>query len=411
MNIPKPKILVFLILTSTLEPCFAHEESMENEQLGNERLQTTEQSLTEDINILAREIGVDRDVIRSSIQFQDEFTDFFEELSRQYPNQISRVWLDPAPSAQAYVEFIGDAPKIQTALNVDITGGGIYSFQEQEQRAEHLAQVLVANNLTNLMTYYNHETGLIKLVIKVADQQEAISDTVLERIISNQKGLDEDEQLLFDHLSLAEIDYVITEGGGDIIELQHSRGGNWLRDDGERECTSGWSVSGPKGDGIITTGHCKGLNQFEESPSIIYNMTFKDQNYGLGGDVEYHTTVHKEPAEYWASSSSLRSVEGIKKNQNMLKGLTVCRYGRSSNFRTCNHKIKAKSVWIVTSSGTLLTKMVKVTGVSAISGDSGGPWSFGTTAWGVHSAIGNKNSYFTPVQQAEKKLGITIKTK
>ncbi len=95
----------------------------------------------------------------------------------------------------------------------------------------------------------------------------------------------------------------------------------------------------------------------------------------------------------------------------MYKGTTVCRYGRSSNVRSCDHQVKAKSVSIIFKSGKLITKVAKVSGIGAIGGDSGGPWSWSTTAWGIHCGGSKNNLFFTPVQQAEKKSGVTIKTK
>lgn len=402
-----------MILLCALGTTMADESHVaKNELVNTERIQTKEQALSEDINILSKEIGAGTEEIRRSLQFQDQFTAFFETLLRDYPNQISRVWLDPVPASQGYVEFVGDMPEVRTTLNVDFTGGGVYSFQEQEQRAEYLAQVLVANDLTNFISYFNHKTNLIKLQMKVEDHKEALSREALDRIIASEDGLDEDERVLFDGLSMAEIEYEIEVGRGDIIELLHSRGGHWLRRDGLRRCTSGWSVSGPNGDGIVTAGHCTALNQFEESPVSIYGMKHRKQNFGKGGDSEYHTTVHIEPAEYWASPSSLRPVESIRPTIIMIFGMTVCGYGRSSDIRSCNHQVVTNNIATTMTGypGVVLTNMLMVTGVNSIPGDSGGPWSWSTTAWGILSGMGTDHTFVTPVQQVQTTLGVTIKT-
>ena len=66
-------------------------------------------------------------------------------------------------------------------------------------------------------------------------------------------------------------------------------------------------------------------------------MTFRDQEWGSGGDVEYYTTDHAELAEFYSDATTIKDVTSIKTTSTMVGG-TVCVYGRSSNVRTCNHR-------------------------------------------------------------------------
>ena len=180
-----------------------------------------------------------------------------------------------------------------------------------------------------------------------------------------------------------------------------------------RECTSGWSVSGPQGDGFITAAHCVGINQFEEAGGLVFSTTWRDQEFGTG-DVEYHTSNHIAPDDFWASSTDYRDVSSIRSWWTMMGG-TVCEYGRSNNVRTCNHTVDALSVTVNYTQGTV-NNLVRVTRDNSIGGDSGGGWSFNNTAWGVHSGSSNGTSndpnvksYFTAVELAEIMLGVTVK--
>ena len=140
-------------------------------------------------------------------------------------------------------------------------------------------------------------------------------------------------------------------------------------------------------------------------------MTWRSQQFGGLGDVEYHTTSHGEVPEFYANSNSIRDVTGSKSTFTMLGG-SVCRYGRSSDIRTCNHTVVAVGVWIVVD-GRLLGNMALASNHSGIPGDSGGGWSWGSTAWGVHTGgipIVNQ-SIFTPIDVATAAVGVRLLTR
>ena len=208
----------------------------------------------------------------------------------------------------------------------------------------------------------------------------------------------------------ADIELTVLSGSGPFITFLHSRGGNWLRDDGTRECTSGWSVDGPNGPGIITAGHCTGLNEFEQPGVTPYSMRWRSQVHNYLGDVEYHTTSHAELAEFYATDSHIRDVDDIKATDTMV-GKNVCFYGRKSNDRTCNIEVEAVGVTIQRQDGGVIGSLARTESTPAERGDSGGGWSYGYVAWGVNSGKDNfDRGYFTPVEEAEDALNVTIRT-
>ena len=331
----------------------------------------------------------------------------------KFPNRIARIWKEPSPGTKSHIQFVGKIPTEvleevflnKVPANIDITGGGNISFQDNIRRAQVAAKGLRKAGFDRSLSFYDPSTDSIQIEVKVS-QKTARPDhsKILQAIQDELRGTE-----LAEHIrSITGKDLRIKTiiGEGEIMEFDHVRGGNWIQDDGFRECTSGWSVSGPNGDGFITAAHCTGINGFEETGGLVFSTTWRDQEFG-NGDVEYHTTGHIALDDFYATATQIRDVSDIRSTWTMFGG-TVCEYGRSSNTRTCNHTVDGLFVTVNYSIGTV-NNLVRVTGDNSIGGDSGGGWSFNYTAWGVHSGSNGSQSFFTPAQLAESVLGVTIK--
>lgn len=373
-------------------------------------------SLAADIAILAKESGYSIARVEQAIAAQTAFGELADKLVASYPDSISRIWMEPLPGVQGHIEFVGEIPsEVMRELEVQgqndlviLTGQGSISMAEHAQRSEAAAEALLDLGYDNSLTFFDPMGNVIQVEIQLP--KEAKQPTALEIVAAVQNrvslaGLSGRAAAI----NADDLNLVVLEGTERIITLTHTRGGNWLRDDGVRECTSGWSVSGPNGDGIITAGHCNGLNQFEEPGVTPYAMSYKSGVFGSSGDVEYHTTTHIEYDDFYSDATTIRDVSGIKTTGTMVGG-AVCMYGRSSNYRSCNKTVEATNV-TVNAGGTTVKKLVRTTNNTSIGGDSGGGWSFGNTAWGItHGYDGNGKSYFMPVQEAQSALGVTVKT-
>ncbi|MCH7697723.1 MAG: hypothetical protein IH865_02110 [Chloroflexi bacterium] len=368
-----------------------------------------------DIALLASETGLPVESVEDAIAFQQAFAKYADELIIRFPDQISVAWMEPVPNTRGHIQFTGEVPSeviselkgqgLLDANNVVLTGGGMISMADHARRAELAGKALVDEGYRNFLTFFDPIDKVIRIELKLPEGTAQPSK--LDVLGAVQNRVRAQLQGRAATVDASGLELTVITGSGPIITNHHSRGGNWLRDDGVRECTSGWSVSGPNGDGIITAAHCGGLNQFEQADGLVYGTTYRDQEWGDLGDVEYHTTFHVELAEFYATSSSIRDVNSIK-TSTMLGG-SVCVYGRSSNSRNCNHTVEAVGVcvqWVL-----WVCNLARTDNVSTIGGDSGGGWSWGTEAWGVHKGIANGKSYFTPVTGAQAALNVTIKTK
>ena len=366
--------------------------------------------------ILAAETGLPLAEIDSALAFQEAFAEYAEGLLIQFPDQISAVWMDSpsgtaGPSTRGHIRFTGEVPgQVTDMKNVVLTGGGLISIADQSRRAEIAAQVLVDLGYTEFATFFSPSENTINLELLLPEESPEPSKSDLVTVLQQNVQLAEEFQGRANQVLETDVALTVLRGSGPFVTLHHSRGGNWLLDDGDRECTSGWSVSGPNGDGVLSAGHCSGLNQFEQPGVTPYSMTYRSQVFGPDGDVEYHTTSHVELAEFYATAANIRDVTGIKATDTMVGG-TVCFYGRASDSRTCSIKVEAVNANVLAWGHTLVGNLARTDDTPSIGGDSGGGWSFNYTAWGIeHGPDVNGKGYFTPVEEAQDALNVTIKT-
>ena len=408
-----------LLLTSPLSVLADDDHS--HEQV----YQTQAQAVYQDVEILADQSGLLVADVEKAIAFQTRFSELAQKINERFPDKISGLWVEPVPSTQGHMRFKGKIPNEIRALlkehsletKVKMRGNDKLSLGDQLRRVNIMAQSLLDMGYKNAMTAFNQQTQTIESTVQLgigkAKPNKKALVAQMRKQLQQHKGQKEESRFVDNRaleFSEEELSLKAVSGYAPMITFEHSRGGNWLRDDGFRECTSGWAVSGGSGDGIITAAHCTGLNQFEEPGVPLYSMTWRGQHLGPLGDTEYHTTTHIEPAEFYASSGQIREVNAWHWTWSM-PGSAVCRYGRSSNIRTCNHTVLNIGV-TVNQNGTLVGSMVTASNHSGIGGDSGGGWSWGNTAWGIHSgSIWNgTTSVFTPIYEGMISVGTFIKT-
>ena len=378
--------------------------------------QSDSAALAADIALTAEQLGFSVESVENAVAFQEEFRKYAEDLLARYPDQISAVWVEPVPSMKGHIRFTGEVPS-EVAKEVAqrgqpdmiiLTGNGMISITDNIYRAELAAEALLGLGYQNAVTFFDVADNVVRIEVKLP---EGVSQPSKLDIASAMHNRAQESRLKGREaiVNTSDIDLTIIRGSGPMITLEHTRGGNWLLDNsGDDMCTSGWSVFGPNGDGIITAGHCTGyVYQFEQPGVTPYSMTFKSDVQGSSGDVGYHTTVHDEYDDFYATASEIRDVAYIRATNSMV-GYGVCVYGRSSNSRDCSHVVEAVGVTVVIS-GTSTGNQARTNKHTTIGGDSGGGWSYNTTAWGVHTGGGGGKSYFTTIVEAENALGVTVK--
>jgi len=370
----------------------------------------------DDIGRLAAESGLSVAEVGDAIGHQERFEQWAKELIDRYPDRIAAIWVDPVPAAVGYVRFAGEVPPgvaeeaAGLGLEVRLRPGPAISSDDWARRVRAVALAVKNMGYRNVVVFYDAPTNRIEVEFMLPESGRA--PTAMELAAAAAERLHSAGVIgSVGDLRARDLQVVVFPGDGPFVVRTHTRGGNWMLDDSARECTSGWSVSGPNGNGVLTAGHCSGINKFEQPGVTPYSAPWKDEEYGLRGDVEYHTTTHVELAEFYASASTIRDVTSLQATSAM-NGKSVCFYGRASNSRTCNHTVTAVDVVVVDDNGVTVGELARATNDSSQPGDSGGGWSWGTTAFGVqHGYDANGNGYFTMIESAEAALSVTVLTK
>lgn len=118
------------------------------------------------------------------------------------------------------------------------------------------------------------------------------------------------------------------------------------------------------------------MNMYDAVPGESdYATSFQGQHNGFWGDVEWHTTSHIEPAEYYARASTRWPVRSIATS--ISKGEVVCGYSRRTGVRSCDTVYRTS----VSQQGS--DRLVAMKGNFMVPGDSGGPWSWYDKAYGI----------------------------
>jgi hypothetical protein len=301
----------------------------------------TDEAFAQDISLLAEAMGLPDERVGTSVRFHDDFAGFSQKLLDRYPGQVSALWVEPVPAVRAHVTFVGTVPAgvaddaARSGLDITVNGQGLIALDDHRERARVAFDALFASGYRNVVTFYSEQRNVIRIELVLPPEAHIptamdVAELIQARVASGNPGELSDPRRLMDRAALIEpsdLELIVKTGNGPFVQSAHSRGGNWLLDDGVRECTSGFSVVDNGGvRGVMTAGHCAGLNRFEEPGVAPYGMTFKDQSWGEGGDVEWHTTTHDELAEFYSSEFVWRDVTGIRSTNAMVNN-SVCGTG------------------------------------------------------------------------------------
>jgi len=351
-------------------------------------------AVTNDAALIARKRGWTLEATRNRLRFQDAFNDLVPKIATKYPNAYAGASMAPAPGQPAEIRFKGAVPPeaaqdiASSGLTVDIRGGTKYTQKEIRQRSTDIARWLMNAGYRDAGTAVM-PAGFVEVTIGSGAPKPLLPPSLRE-------------------------DARITVIDGPATRLEHTRGGAWLQDNNSNMCTSGFTVTTLAGTtGVSTAAHCSGLDEYNPpNGDPDYSIFFEDEHLGLFGDVQWHTSDHVEPAEYFATSTEIRDQDSVESWFGITNNSDYCVYGRSSNNRECD---EVYSDFVNSLSGlTLVSSLVGMTDDNTLGGDSGGPWSWGTEAVGGHRGdqwIWFKwRNVFTPADLFPAALGVFVQT-
>ncbi|MEL7451701.1 MAG: hypothetical protein AAFN78_21015 [Pseudomonadota bacterium] len=358
--------------------------------------QSPAQAELHDLQLVAKAKGWTVEQARADREAAEAVGAVAVKLAQQRPDLFvgSELAVEPGGTPRLYVKGKADRSVFdivaESRANVEIVDNQPYSYDELEKRKLEVHTAIASMGYEDLMTAFDFREGG-KINVEV----------------TRRAGLPEASRQVRDALPEAlRADVEISMLDAPVGEDFAVRGGMAVYDDGVRECTSGWSVRTFWGTtGMTTAGHCTGINEIG-SPGGT-SMSHQAEHRGSWGDIEWKTTPTSEVAEFYATSSSIRDTKSVESWAALSVGESICFYGRSSNSRDCSFDVDALSV-SCTVSGVFNDRLVRMDGNSAIGGDSGGGWSWGTRAYGSVKGICGGRAVFSFADYYDEALGVFV---
>lgn len=343
-----------------------------------------------DLQTLADEHGMTFEQAVDEFGWQERFSEMVEQLREAYPAEFAGARITRDPASPAWVAFRGAVPDAAAgtidSFEEPVTTHGHRGFSEQEldrrlQIVHH--RVWARRDLVASATSgYDVETGQVTIEVEGrgtpdAQARKRLEDRLLELLPAEARAWP---------LSVDVIESV--RHGDDTVY-----GGVAITG-----CTSGFSVVKDGVRGISTAAHCSNDQRYDGR----LNLTFKNAHGGEWGDVQWHTSTEHEADDFYAAANDRRDVS---ERRMATEGQSLCRYGKTTG-KECDE------VYQLNHCRGDYCHLTAMHNREADGGDSGGPWYWGNTAYGIHSGYKWWNfkyrDVFTPATHVDNALGAFV---
>lgn len=355
-----------------------------------ERSAASPPSILQDLKSIAADLGLPLSEVMDRYAWQNNFTAAVDAIRAQYPESFAGARITGGPSAEARIEFTGDIPvgvdRMLSGVPVDVELLGAAPRNEKRMQslvraAHHAAQASTSSVVGTELA----ENG--KLVVTVhggtADDRSRGADVraAAERAVAGAGVLVE--------LMSAE---PLVNGGSQV----NVYGGGSLS-----SCTAGFTVRRTSGTekGIVTAEHCAD-SQYYQGYSVLRYVNRLVPNTG---DIQYMRITGATAGRYFYNDVGRLSAQ--TRFNTPVVGMAICKFGKTTG-KDCT---TVRDTFTCRGS---YCNLVSTKDYVTEGGDSGGPWSYGTTVYGVHSgyhtSVFFRRSQFTPVYNTLSQLGVTI---
>ena len=365
---------------------------------GNEVLQTNEEALAQDLALVADAQGWTTAQAAAHHRSAEAVGAVAEQLAATRPDVFvgSALPTDPEGAPILYVKGVADPGVLALAatspISVVVADGQPFSFDELEERK------LIVHHALEAMGFLDIATGF-----------ELDGAGVITSAVTALPGLPRDPAIVTTALPASMRDSVrLTVHDEDVVVDDHAFGGMRVSSATGGLCTSGWSVYHPNGTtGVTTAGHCNGINSITEPGVGNHTLTHQQEHRGQWGDIEWKTSAHSEPAQFYATATEIRRTNFLEARGNISVNESVCLYGRSSNNRHCSTVSDVSEA--CTNSGVFNDRLVLTNHDVGIGGDSGGGWSFDRRAYGSQKGSCSGRDAFSVADLYDEALGVRVR--
>lgn len=329
----------------------------------------------EDLKTLASQQGMSLQDAIDRYAWNDNFALAVSDLREKYPDAFAGAEIVGARGA--WVGFAADAPdaaieiidafeKAHTAVEVQVRPG--FGFTEVEL-ANAVATVhyaaLGANGVRDATTTFDYETRQITSAVALGDGAVAALDDVRDAATGH--VVDSGLGKLLERIAIKVLESDVPRAVP-ADSTAHIGGEAWS------DCTSGFTVMHWDGrTGIVTAGHCQ-TSQSDDGRAL----THQAQHDGTFGDFQWHTGPQTEPDDFYSGTAT--TLEANRRDvaawSSPVVGQAVCKNGKAG-FKDCDTVMKKHVCTLI------YCEFVQTEHHYVVLGDSGGPWFYGNTAYGV----------------------------
>lgn len=353
---------------------------------------------------ISRDFGISMEEAIRRFAWNDEFSQVASDLSEEFPLDYAsaRITGDTA----AYIAFRGSVPEsadlglelFPASVDIEIRENVGYTAAEIERAVVQSHLEVLEQVDADVVTFFDDQTETV--VFEIASSPDNVSYSQIARSAVESVASD----------SLDGIRVVVTESPLGSLGANESSnfhyGGEAIS-----ACTSGFGsrssshTSGTRG--ILTAAHCNN-SQSDDGHSLSYQSGHE----GVNGDVQWHTGPKTESDKFYqgTASSSEVTLVSVSSVANPVAGAAVCRNGKMTD-QHCNTVFDAH----ICHNG--VCSQVRTNTHTSTGGDSGGPYFWGSKAYGIHRGKMTDGAYpymtrgvFTRALSVDDAVGVYIAT-
>lgn len=313
----------------------------------------------DDLRFIAGERGWTLDEAIAQVGWQEDFDEAVDGIRAAYPEAFSGAVITPEGPHQAWIGFAGEVPsevrKHPAFLEVDVEFRANLGFALEALHAQLLD---VHHGLRNagfldVISAYDLEAGAIDVSLGLGPISTSLRD-LEPRLPFSARAENVRIQLVESNPAQSEV-----LSGGAVMT----------------GCTAGFTVQSGLTRGMSTAGHCGTSLSMRNDAGGWQSLTYQNDHQGRWGDFGWHTTSADTFRNFFQYDTGLR--REVYRVGRASKGRTLCRFGRTTG-RQCDEVRRVD----ISSGGEDRLVMMKYD--EAEGGDSGGPWHYGNTAYGLH---------------------------
>lgn len=341
-----------------------------------------------DLGTVAEQEGISVEDAAREFAWQEPFSALVDELRTEFPDDFAGARIEQADGADAWVAFRGDAP--DEAL--ELLAGFERQIAVHEQRGFTEAEI---------------DDAVVDAHFEVRDHDD-VADVVtgrdlaegqIEIDVTPASGVDADEVVVTfeDAIEPANSDITVeVQSSGEIDYADETiYGGGHLS-----TCTASFVVTNGSTRGVGTAAHCGNAQSYFGD-----SLTFMSEHNGSWGDFQWHrhTSRAHEP-RFYSDYPTSRPVHGVG---TATEGQSLCKYGKTTGYG-------CEQVLSVNECQGDSCRLVAMQSHITDGGDSGGPWFWNNTAYGVHkgwkSISGVQRSTFSQAHLMSNAIGVSVVT-